>query len=385
MKHLLKTISYILVAMLASFLTFLYVGLNRDYSVPKLKQMENLIDQRFIGEKDLTAVEDAAADAMVEALGDRWSYYIPASEYKSHLETMANAYVGIGVTISVREDGTGIDVTQVTSGGPAEEAGVLPGDIMIGVDGVSLAGMTTSEVRNLVRGEAGTWIELQIIRKDAELTLKVERREVKNPVAEASMLDNGIGYVRINNFDSRCAQETIAAIEDMVGQGAKALVFDVRFNPGGYKSELVEVLDYLLPEGPLFRSEDYRGVTNVDNSDSKCLEIPMAVLVNGDSYSAAEFFAAALSEYEAAVVVGEQTCGKGYFQNTFPLNDGSALNISVGKYFTPKGVSLAGVGITPDVVCEVDRETAAKIYAGTMDPAEDPQIIAAVQALKIGK
>ena len=145
---------------------------------------------------------------------------------------------------------------------------------------------------------------------------------------------------------------------------------------------MVGVLDYLLPEGALFRSVNYAGKEEVDYSDEAHLDIPMAVLVNGDTYSAAELFAAALQEYEAAVVVGEPTVGKGHFQNTFRLSDGSAVTLSVGRYSTPKGVNLDGVGITPDVECPVDEETYWQIYAGYVQPQEDPQIQAALEALK---
>ena len=196
------------------------------------------------------------------------------------------------------------------------------------------------------------------------------------------MLENNIGLVTIVNFDSRCADETIAAMESLLDQGAQKLIFDVRYNPGGYKDELVKVLDYLCPEGLLFRSEYYNGKIEDDMSDAGCLNVPMAVLVNGSSYSAAEFFAAALRDYDKAVIVGEQTCGKGYFQSTFRLKDGSAVGLSIGKYYTPGGVSLADVGVTPDVTVEVDAETAAKIYSGMLDPMEDPQILAAIDALK---
>ena len=156
----------------------------------------------------------------------------------------------------------------------------------------------------------------------------------------------------------------------------------MRNNPGGYKSELCKILDYLLPEGPLFRSEYYDGSTQVDSSDADCLEIPMAVLVNSESISAAEFFAAALAEYEAATVVGQQTIGKGYFQNAYELSDGSAVGLSIGKYTTPNGVSLTGVGITPDVVVEVDEALFRQIYYGQIAWNEDPQILAAVEVLK---
>ena len=144
----------------------------------------------------------------------------------------------------------------------------------------------------------------------------------------------------------------------------------------------MELLDYLLPEGELFRTVDYAGKENVDKSDAACLDLPMAVLVNGESYSAAEFFAVALQEYEAAVVVGEKTTGKGHFQSTFRLNDGSAVALSIGKYYTPNGVSLEGVGIMPDVEVLVEEEIFSKIYYGQLTPQEDPQIQAAMNALK---
>ena len=209
------------------------------------------------------------------------------------------------------------------------------------------------------------------------------RKKIQVIVAKGEMLPDNIGLVTIKNFDERCAEETLAAIDSLVEQGAKALVFDVRFNPGGYKKELVKILDRLLPEGPIFRSISYTGEETVDHSDADCLEIPMAVLVNSSSYSAAEFFAAALREYEKAVVVGEATTGKSYFQTTFRLSDGSAVGLSVGKYCTPQGVSLAEVGgLKPDVDVPVDDETFGKIYSGLVKPEEDPQIQAAIGALK---
>ena len=380
MKQASKILSYILVAVLSSALT-LFVS----YGIPeesKLQELSDLIDECFIGEADRTVYEDAAASAMVAALGDRWSYYIPASDFQAHTEQMENAYVGIGITISVMPDGTGFEVTKVNEGGPADEAGMLPGDVITGIDGQSCSGMTTEEARNLVRGKEDTPVLLTISRGGTVIDLNVIRRQVLTPVAVAELLEKNIGLITITNFDERCASETITAIESLVEQGAEALIFDVRFNPGGYKRELVEVLDYLLPEGPLFRSENYLGNATVDESDADCLELPMAVLVNGESYSAAEFFAAALREYEAAVVVGQQTTGKGYFQNTFQLSDGSAVGLSIGRYTTPNGVSLADVGITPDVVVEVDEETAFGIYADTLPSHEDPQVRAAVEALR---
>jgi len=204
---------------------------------------------------------------------------------------------------------------------------------------------------------------------------------VKTPVAKAKMLPGNIGLVTIVNFNANCAKETKAAVQKLLDEGAQKLIFDVRNNPGGRVTELVSVLDYLLPEGALFRSKDNKGRESVENSDAACLEMPMAVLVNGNSYSAAEFFAAALQEYEWATVVGEKTVGKGNYQVTYKLQDGSAVGLSIGKYYTPQGKHLEGVGIMPDVVVPVDDKTAAAIYAGTLDPEEDPQIQSAIKAL----
>lgn len=347
----------------------------------KLTELADLIEERFISEADRTAMEDAAADAMVNSLGDEWSYYISAKDYDAHMEQMQNAYVGVGITISLREDGY-LDILKVESGGPAAEAGILVGDILIKANGQDCAELGMDGTRNVVRGEEGTTVDLTLKRGEQEMILTVERRYFEVTVAELKLVRDGIGLISIYNFDDRCADETIAAIEQALSQGATKLIFDVRNNPGGYKHELVEVLDYLLPEGPLFRSENYAGVEEVDESDAKYLDVPMAVLVNIESYSAAEFFAAAMREYEAAIVVGSQTYGKGYFQQTFRLEDGSAVGLSVGKYYTPKGVSLAGVGITPDVVVEVDDEQFLQIYYGNLDPMEDPQVQAAMEALK---
>ena len=382
MKNIRIILSYILVAVLASMITLTVFCDTPETEYNKLDELGDLIETYFIAESDRAAMEDAAAAAMVDSLGDQWSYYMTAKEYQDYLEQMHNAYVGIGITITVAKDESGLDVIKVNEGGPAEEAGMLAGDVIISVEGQSVAGLDTTAVRDMVRGQEGTQVLIGIRRGSETMELSITRKTVMTPVAEWKLLENSIGLVTIYNFEDRCADETLAAIEYLRAQGATSLIFDVRNNPGGYKHELVKILDYLLPEGPLFRSEDYRGKVEVDESDARCLEMPMAVLVNGDSYSAAEFFAAALSEYDAAIVVGEKTCGKGYFQSSFTLEDGSAVGLSIGKYTTPNGVSLANVGITPEVYVEVDEDTAFLIYAGTLDPAEDPQIQAAVAALQ---
>ena len=390
MKNGWKVLSYILVAFVASYLTMLLLPAMGQAGIPlpdtaqssKLEQLKDLIEERYIGGAEEKELEDAAAHAMVMATGDRWSYYIPAEEYQSYVDQMANSYVGIAITIQQTEEEDGFLVIKVDAGGPADKAGMLPGDRIVAVDGISTVGMTPNEGSLLVRGEEGTPVTLTIRRESEEFDLTMIRHQVEVQVASGVMLPDNVGLVTIINFDSRCASETIAAVEDLLDQGAQAFIFDVRNNPGGYASQLVDVLDYLLPEGQLFRTVDYAGNETVDTSDAKHLDVPMAVLVNSESYSAAEFFAAAMMDYEAAVVVGEKTIGKGYFQMNYRLNDGSAVNLSVGEYFTPKGKNLAGVGIVPHVEVEVDEETFLAIYARTLDPMEDPQVLAALDALK---
>ena len=381
MKRFMQILSYILVAAAAVAVTLSARSFNRpEEPYRKLEQLESVIEQVYVGESDKAAMEDAAAAAMVESLGDRWSYYMTREDYASYMEQMKNAYVGVGMTVQLNEEGY-VTVLRVEEGGPAKEAGVLGGDTLIAVDGQDIKGLDINETKNRVRGEEGTKVALTVLREGEKLTLEVERRQVQVQVASSRMLEGNVGLVTIMNFDSRCAQESIAAIEALLEQGAEALIFDVRNNPGGYKDELVKILDYLLPEGPLFRSVLYNGTEEVDTSDEKRLDIPMVVLANGNSYSAAEFFAAALMEYDAAVFVGQPTTGKGRFQSTYLLADGSAVNISIGTYTTPKGVDLTDVGLTPDVLVELDEETVLKIYYGMVPPEEDPQIQKALEIL----
>lgn len=381
MKKLFHILTYVLVFLVgfaAAMSIFTFFGT----PARKLGQLEQLITQCFIGEADTKVMEDYAASAMVSSLGDRWSYYVTAEDYDTLLEQQENAYVGIGITIIADEEEVGFRIMAVQENGTAREAGLQVDDRIISADGQSMEGLTVEELRNIVRGKEGTTVHLVVVRGEEELEFDVKRAKILTDVVTCQLLDDGIGLITIANFDSRCANESIAAIESLRVQGATSLIFDVRNNPGGYAHEMVELLDYLLPEGDLFRTVDYKGSESVDRSDASFLDMPMVVLCNEDSYSAAEFFAAAIQEYEAGTVIGMPTCGKGYFQYTYRLSDGSAVGLSVGKYFTPSGKSLADVGIQPDITVEVDDDTYAKIYYGQLDPMEDPQILAAIDALK---
>lgn len=352
-----------------------------DYE-EKLAELIALLDEVYVDGYDTEKLGDLLAEAAVAATGDRWSYYISAEEYDSYLEQSNNAYVGIGVTIQhVNEDDPGFTIVSVTHNSPAEAAGILNGDMIVAVEGQLTETMEMSDAQQLVRGEAGTDVTITLERDGERFDLTITRAQIETEVVVYELLESGDGYIKINNFDAHSARDTIAAIEDLRAQGAVSLIFDLRFNPGGHKNELVDLLDYLLPEGALFRSVDYLGNESVDYSEEDCLEMPMAVIINEDSYSAAEFFAAALQEYDWAEIIGTQTVGKANYQQTFRLSDGSAVAVSTGHYQTPNGVTLADVGVTPDVIVEVDEETYLDLYYEKVEKADDAQLQAAISAL----
>ena len=348
----------------------------------KLDEIVALLNEVYVDGYDTDKLGDYLAQAAVAATGDRWSYYVSAEDYDAVVESNENAYVGIGVTVESSDDLTdGVQITKVTPNSPAEEVGIEADDRIYAVEGETVESLGLDETKNRIRGEEGTEVTLTILRGEKKFDVTVKRASVEVEVVKYSMLDGSIGYIKINNFEANSADRTIEAIDALRGQGAKALVFDLRFNPGGRKDELVRVLDDLLPEGPLFRSVDYKGNESVDYSDADCVELPMAVLVNGDSYSAAEFFAAALQEYDWATVVGTKTCGKANYQQTFRLSDGSAVAVSTGHYQTPHGVTLANVGVTPDEIVEVDNKTYLELYKEAVAVKDDAQLQAAIKAV----
>ncbi len=394
MKRWTQILLYILIVLFFICCTFIgtvfwmqgryETALSSDAVKYKMQSIERMLEHCFIGDYDAEVLEQAAADgaaaAMIKATGDRWSYYISASDMKSYEEQMNNSYVGIGVSIKAVD--SGMEIVSVVPDGPAAEAGILVGDICIEVEGEKTAPLGVAGTQALVQGEAGTYVAMRFLRGEKAYDVSMERRAIVSEVATLEMLEDGIALITIANFDYHSAEQALACIESAVEQDARALLFDVRFNGGGVKEEMVEILDVLLPKGDVFFSVDYRGVEEVDTSDAYCLELPMAVLVNGDSYSAAEFFAAALQEYGVAKVIGVQTTGKGNFQYTLDVGDGSAVSLSVGKYYTPKGLSLTDVGVTPDVVQDLSYEDYVSLYYRTLPHEEDEQLQAALTALK---
>lgn len=331
---------------------------------------------------DLGGAADSAMRGLVSGLGDRWSYYVDPESYTALEDRRANRYLGIGVTVDYTDE-RGLTVLLVNAGGPAEKAGVREGELIVAVDGHDLSGDERYNGTELIAGERGQVRRLTLLdqagtRREVEVTLDYIAREV----VSGRLLENGMGLVTIVNFNTNAAKGLEETVEELVAQGARALIFDVRNNGGGYISELTRMLDYLLPEGEVFRSDPRWGLSSVRHSDEACVALPMGVLVNSESYSAAELFAAQLRESAGAPIAGELTSGKGYSQNTFRLANGGALGLSTARYCTGSGVSLIGTGLTPDAEVTLDEEQAARLSAGVLEPEEDPQLRALIALLE---
>ena len=323
---------------------------------------------------DLGRAVDEGLSAFVSGLGDRWSYYLTVEGYQATTQRRANSYVGVGVTVDyTREEG--LLVQSVTVDGPAEQAGVVAGDVITAVDGASVAGEARRQGTELILGEAGTAVVLTLLGEDgATRDVTCVRAVLRSSSADGRMLEGNIGCVRLENFYSGAADSFREEVDALLEQGAEGLIVDVRGDPGGYITELEEILDYLLPEGPVFTHRPRGWFERVRQSDADCVDLPMAVLVDADTYSAAELLAAQLRESTGSPIVGVRTSGKGYSQITFPLPNGGGVGLSTATYCTGGGHSLIGEGIIPDV--ELELAEGAALGGG-----EDNQLQTAMELL----
>ena len=385
-----KAATALLLGVLAGFLAAcllllaVFGGTAGVASALKYASVLRVLRTYFVADIDMPSVSDSAMAGAVSGIDDRWSYYMTAEEYADYLDYSANRYQGIGVTVQKDGETGGFRILSVNRDGPAMQAGIVVNDIILAVDGIDVTAEETTELRTLIQEDFGGQA-LLTVQHESGLTedIPVSCEEIYTDPVEYEMLAGGTGYVAIRNFRDGAAQSAIDAVEDLIGQGAERLVFDVRDDPGGQLTELVALLDHLLPEGDIFIRSDRAGHESVEVSDADCVELPMAVIVNGDSYSAAEFFAAALREYDRAVVVGEATTGKSRSQVTVALYDGSAVHISKYRYLTPNRVDLFETGgLTPDVEIALSEEEYELFETGWLEPADDPQVQAAAEALQ---
>lgn len=350
----------------------------------KFATIMKVLDTSYVGEIEKDKVSDAAYGAMVAAIDDRWSYYMNAETYETYQQFQKNSYNGVGITIVADEDSKLFKVAGVSEDSPAAQAGILPGELLCEIDGKELTGMTAGEVKAIITEKQGQLMKFLLQAEDgSRRTVELSTKDIFTNPVKSELMEDSVGYIRIKNFEGGSADGVIGAIEELRSRGAQFLVFDVRNNPGGLLSELIKILDYILPQGTIFISMDENGKETTTSSDEACVNMPMAVLINENSYSAAEFFAAALSEYEWATTVGAQTSGKARSQISIELSDGSAVHISTNSYFTPKHVDLAATGgLTPNVAVSINEQQAEYLAMGKLPKEDDPQLKAAVDSLK---
>ena len=354
------------------------VRLSKDASSEeKVEALKKLIDEKYMGEVDEDALKEGLYKGYVQGLDDPYSVYYDEEETKELYETTEGEYSGIGAVLSQDLKSGVITLVQIYEDSPADKAGLKDEDILTKVGTLDVTGMDLSEVVTYIKGEKGTEVELTVLRgEDAdEVTVTAVRDTVEAQTVEYEMLEDQIGYLAVSEFDSVTYGQYEEALETLSDQGMEGLVVDLRNNPGGNLNTVCDMLDLVLPEGTIVYMEDKEGKRQTYSSDdAHQLDVPMAVLVNGNSASASEIYAGAIQDHEAGTIVGTQTYGKGVVQQIFDLGDGTSVKLTIAEYFTPKGRSINGEGVTPDL--EVEYEPDEK------DPEADNQLEAAAEAVK---
>ena len=364
-----------------------YVLSNKDHavnqeSVQKAKTIESLIDKYYLDEIDNDELESYLYKGLMAGLGDPYSTYYTAEEYKELTEDTEGVYRGIGVTMQKDVSTGAVTVVKCFEGAPGAEAGLQPQDQLVKVNGEDITDKELSEVVKMIKTSESDTVTLTILRegesdyREVEVTLDT----VEAPMVEHEMLDDKIGYITINQFAETTASQYETALEDLNNQGMERLIVDVRDNPGGLLTSVCDVLDSMLPEELLVYTEDKNGKKSEYNATgTDQFDKPMVVLVNGNSASAAEIFSGALQDYKVAKLVGTTTFGKGIVQQIFNLSDGSAVKMTISKYYTPSGRCIHGTGLEPDVEMDLPDELKNQV---SIDKSEDTQLQKAIETVK---
>ena len=326
-------------------------------------EIKDVVQDQYIDDVSRQTLGDYAAAAMVSGLADNWSYYMSADEYKTYQLNSANEYSGIGMSIMKQDDGS-FQVVSVNADSPTGLAGLGAGDVITSVDGEDITNMSLDEARKLIRSKMNGKFTLGLGRKNS---IEVDCSSVYQSAVNYRLEKTEAGYVQILNFEAGSGDDAIAAVEDLLNQGAVALCIDLRGNPGGLDTECAKFLDYLLPNGTLFIETDKQGNEKVTTSDGMCIQLPMCVLVNAETFGEAEVCAAVLQEYQWATVLGEATTGKTRTQETIPLEDGSALRLSTGTYLTGNRTDISAKGgVVPDLILYNSDASATGTTDGTV-------------------
>ncbi len=316
----------------------------------KLSYLSQIIHDNYYKEVNDDDLTEGLYKGIVEGLDDPYSEYYTAKEYEDFQINTTGNYAGLGAQLSQDKDTMIVTITRVYEGSPAEEAGLRADDIIVSVDGIQAVDEKLDDFVQRIRGEEGTSFELVYSRDGEEKTINVTRAEVTIPSVSWRMLDDNIGLIEIYEFSSNTAEEYNKAMDELAAGGMKAVIFDLRTNPGGMVSSVTEILDSILPEGITVYMVDNKGEKTTYTSDEENkIDYPMAVLISGNTASSAEIFAGAIRDYNYGVLIGEKTYGKGVVQMTYPLPDGSAVKLTMASYYTPKGESIHEKGIKPDI------------------------------------
>ena len=349
--------------------------------VQKLEYLEELIDTYYLEDKDEDELAEGLYAGLLYGLGDPYSRYYTAKEYQEENTSSQGSYVGIGVVMQENKEG-GVQIVQCYEGGPGEAAGLKEGDVVSAVDGQDITESSVSEVASMIRDSDAKNVILTVHREntDEPLTITVPITDVELPSVFHEMLDPKIGYIRITEFKGVTVEQYTTAFQDLKDQGMEKMIVDLRDNPGGLLDSVCDILRQILPEGLIVYTEDKNGNREEENCDGKnALDIPLAVLVNENSASASEIFAGAVKDYGIGTIVGTTTYGKGIVQSIRTLSDGSAVKLTVSKYYTPKGNNIHKTGISPDVEEKLDPNLLNK---SDYSHEEDNQLQRAIQVLE---
>lgn len=330
-----------------------------DEVVQKLMLLEDGIDEYYLGDVDEAALEDSLYHGLVDGLDDPYSTYYSEEELEEVMESAEGIYYGIGAYIGLDTASGYCKITKVMDGTPAMEAGLQAEDIIVEVNGEDMWGITTSEIVTYIKGPEHTTVDLTIYREGEldYLEITVERRKIETPTVVYEMDENKIATIQITQFDEVTTNQFSDSLKQAEKEGMKALVLDLRDNPGGSLATVVDIAGELLPKGLVVYTEDKAGERNEYKSDGKNeIQVPVVVLVNENSASASEILAGAIQDYKKGTILGTTTFGKGIVQKIFPMSDGSALKLTISHYYTPAGNDIHGVGIVPDEELELDKE-----------------------------
>lgn len=327
-------------------------------TIQKMELIEAVIDAYFYkNETDKLAMADGIFKGMVESLGDAYSEYYTAEELSAVMDGIEGIYYGIGAYVQMDTQMGLPKISGIIAGAPAEEVDIRENDYIFAVDGEEVYGMTTSEAVALIKGPEGTKVTITFLRDGEYIDIEVERRQVESPTVISEMYDDGIAYIQITEFDEVTIDQFAEALAVAKGSNMKGLILDLRSNPGGSLNAVVKVAQSILPKGLIVYTEDRDGNRKEYSGDgSRELQVPMVVLINGNSASASEILAGAIKDYGVGTLLGTTTYGKGVVQQPISLGDGSAVKLTISSYFTPNGINIHGTGIDPDEVVEFDAD-----------------------------